>query len=321
MLSLNKKIAISAASAALALAYPAEATVQTNTNACYPDSGYILSMQKTHTEKVMGVYYIKEMKALSLSKKDKVDRDQGHTIDADSMQLNAYLRGTEENKNKVVYWLQDTVTYVYSKKGLEQYLSSEAYKFNATGSEDLVMSTAKGKGSIFSSGSCTASQSDNVSKGITYQYATNNRPISMPQYGYLQMNEHLKNGRIVINVEYWDGSYKKPYTYDTIMFGKKGEFTKADFVSNRILDTEFGFGGGGCGSTAYFMKMDAYLDMYILNHGSYLPLNDMDGSVSTAETSADLSCRYNRGRYEFYNNDRKKQMLKIAARIYDEKVK
>ena len=183
------------------------------------------------------------------------------------------------------------------------------------------MSTAKGKGSIFSSGSCTASQSDNASKGITYQYATNNRPISMPQYGYLQMNEHLKNGRIVINVEYWDGSYRKPYTYDTITFGKKGEFTKADFVSNKILDMDFGFGGGGCGYTAYFIKMNAYLDMYILNHGSYIPLNDMNGSVSTAETSADLSCRYNEGRYEFYNNDRKKQMLKIAARIYDEKVK
>ena len=40
MPSLRKKIAISAASAALALAYPAEAAVQANTNACYPDSGY-----------------------------------------------------------------------------------------------------------------------------------------------------------------------------------------------------------------------------------------------------------------------------------------
>ena len=321
MPSLKKKIAISAASAALALSYPAEASIQTNTNACYPDSGYVLSMQKMHTEKVMGVYYIKEMKALSLGKKDTVDRDQGHTIDADSMQLNAYLRGTEENNKKVVYWLQDTVTYVYSKKGLEQYLSSEAYKFNATGSEDLVMSTAKGKGSIFSGGSCTDSSSDTVSKGITYQYATNNMPIRMPQYGYLEMNEHLKEGRIVVSVEYWDGSYKKPYTYDTITFGKKGEFTKANFVSNRILDTEFGFGGGGCGSTAYFMKMNAYLGMYFLNHGSYIPLKDMNGNTSTAEESANLSCRYNEGLDQFYNNDRKKLMLKIAARIYDEKVK
>ena len=321
MPSLRKKIAISAASAALALAYPAEAAVQANTNACYPDSGYALSMQKMHTEKVMGVYYIKEMKALSLGKKDKVDRDQGHTIDADSMQLNAYLRGTERDNKKVVYWLQDTVTYVYSKKGPEQYLSSEAYKFNANDSEDLVMSTAKGKGSVFSSGSCTASSSDTASKGITYQYTTNNMPIKMPQYGYLQMNEHLKDGRIVVSVEYWNGSYSKPYTYDAITFGRKGEFAKADFVSNKILDTEFGFGGDGCGSTAYFMKMNAYLGMYSFNNDSYAPLKDMKGNVSTAEVSADLSCRYDDGLEEFYNSDKRKQMLKIVARIYDEKVK
>ena len=49
MSSLRKKIAISAASAALALSYPAEAAVQANTNACYPDSGYIVSMKELHT--------------------------------------------------------------------------------------------------------------------------------------------------------------------------------------------------------------------------------------------------------------------------------
>ena len=89
MSSLRKKIAISAASAALALSYPAEAAVQANPNACYPDSGYALSMQKMHTEKVMGVYYIKEMKALSLGKKDKADRDQGLSLNTHMSQYPA----------------------------------------------------------------------------------------------------------------------------------------------------------------------------------------------------------------------------------------
>ena len=70
---------------------------------CPVDSGYALSMQDLKTDKVMGVYYVKSMKALSINSKGALDKDQGHTIDADSMQLNTYLRGRTATGKKVVY--------------------------------------------------------------------------------------------------------------------------------------------------------------------------------------------------------------------------
>ena len=75
------------------------------------------------------------------------------------------------------------------------------------------MSSAKGKGSIFSAGSCTDSQSDVAAKGITYQYATNNRPESMPQYGFLEMSANVKYGRIHLEMDYWNSKYGKKYAF------------------------------------------------------------------------------------------------------------
>ena len=299
----------------------AGAAVHPQEKACYPNSGYLVSMQYAHTDRVIGTYYIKKMQALSLDSKGNVDTDQGHTLGAASMQLNTYLRGTEKNEKKKVYWIQDTVTFVYSKNGMEQYLSSEVYKFNSSGSEELVMSEASGKGSIFSSGSCTDSVEGPANRGKTYLYATRNMPSRTPQYGYLEMAEHLKSGRISIKISYWNDSLKRVDTYDTIVLGKKGEFTKAHFVSNSVLDTEMGFGGDGCGATAYFMKMKAYMGMYFYGKGAS-SIRYEDGQPSSAEMSANLECKYSGGMEEFYSDpavDRK--MLKMAARLYDEKVR
>ena len=322
MRSLKKELAITTAVAASIFSgYAAGAAVQNKSNDCHPDSGYALSMQDAKAEKVLGVYYIKRLQAISLDSNNHIDTDQGHTIDAASMQLNTYLRGTLRDGKKEVYWVQDTVTFVYSKNGMKQYLSSEAYKFNATGSDELVMSAAKGKGSIFSDGSCTNSAESPAEKGMTYIYATRNMPIHMPQYGFLEMDEQLKNGRIDITIKYLGENYKKVDTYDTIVLGRSGEFTKAHFVSNKVLDTELGFGGDGCGSTAYFMKMKAYLGMYFYNKKSYIPVRYMHGNPSTEEESANLECRYTGGMEEFYRNKTlKNKELITAARVYDKVV-
>lgn len=294
------------------------ANVQSQGQECHPDSGYIVSMQDKKTDRVMGVYYIKDMEALSLSKKGNVSTDQGHTIDSDSMQLNTYLRGTLRDGKKRFYWFQDTVTFVYSKTGLEQYLSSQAYELNPSDTKELIISGIKGKGSIFSTDSCSSPTS---SKGKTYAYTMDNVPASIPQYGYLSMSEHLMDGKIYVEVKYWNGSMKKVDTYDTIMIRNKDKFAKAHFVSNDILDTEMGFGGYGCSSTAYFIRMKAYAGMYFYGKDGYTDIRYMKGNSSTAEGSANLECRYESGMEEFYK-DRSldREMLKKVARIYDRKV-
>ncbi len=323
MPSLKKQFTVAAvATASVSAGYAAAgATMQSPENSCNPNSGYIVSMQDKRTDRVMAVYYIKKLQALSMDSKGHVDTDKGNTIDAASMQLNIYLRGTTKKEEKSVYWVQDTVTFVYSKKGPEQYLSSDVYKFNPAGSEELAMSNAKGKGSIFSSGSCSSSSYSPVSEGMTYLYETKNLSVSIPQYGYLEMSEHLVNGRIIVDVRYWNGSLKKVDTYDTIVLGKQGEFTKAHFVSNSVLDAEMGFGGDGCGSTAYFMKMKAYVGMYFFGREAYTNIRYMHGDPSTAEASANLECRRTGGMEEFYRNRAVDQeMLKRVARAYDKKV-
>ncbi len=324
MESTKVRSTVVAVAASLGAVYSPATSGQIPATSCPADSGYLLSMQHDSTDRVMGLFYIKKMEALSINGKGKVDRDQGNTIDAASLQLNTYLRGTTVEGKKEIYWIQDTVTFVYSKKGSKEYLSSEAYKFNSTDSEELVMSSAKGKGSIFSSGSCTESPSDaDVKKGKTYIYATNNLPAAIPQYGFMSMNEHLDKGRIEINVKYWDGNYRKIDTYDRISLGREGEFYKAHFVSNNILDTEFGFGGDGCGSTAYFIKMNAYLGMYFYGKGGYTNLRYMDGNTSTAEESANLECRYRyKDSMEEFLRDRSedRKMLGLAEKLYDKDV-
>ena len=97
--------------------------------------------------------------------------------------------------------------------------------------------------------------------------------------------------------------------------------TEHHFVSNKVLDTELGFGGDGCGSTAYFMKMKAYLGMYFYNKKSYIPVRYMHGNPSTEEESANLECRYTGGMEEFYRNKTlKNKELITAARVYDKVV-
>ena len=269
-------------------------------NTCDSNSGYIISTQEMRSNSVAGTYDIEKMHALSLNDKNIIMQgliDRGEVGEA-STQLNAYLKGVARDGKARYYWIQDTLHFIYSNSRQQQYLSSEVFKEARDARGTLPFSDVKGNGRTYAA-------SDNYSGSVTYIYDTRTTGASIPQAGYLEMDEAIKSGRIVVNIRYQNKSLEKAEIYDTVRIGRAGEFRDAYFFSNRMFDIEMGFGGDTDGASGYFSNTNLYVGMYYMKDGSYVRMKyGSTGRLSTSEEAIDLSCRYYaRGGVRFYTYD------------------
>ncbi len=289
---LQKGIAASAAAVTVLIAGGSTKYPDTLTG-CDPNSGYAISTQVVKTDSVEGTYNIRSINALSFNKDANVVTLRA--TGASSMQLNAYLKGTMRNHKSNVYWIQNTLHFVYSDQKLEQYLSSEVFRFDSKRQNLLPLADITGKGGMYS-------ESGNATGRMTYIYRTPLVFTSVPQTGYLEMEETLKHGRIIINIEHQNSITGKNEAYDTIIIGKKGEFASTYFFSNKVFDAEMGFGGNSGGAAGYFTNTDVSINLYYGKAGSYAKMEYvLKHQPSTAETALDLSCRYSaEGYVRFY---------------------
>jgi hypothetical protein len=321
MAVLRKGLVASATAAAALISGGLPVKNHESISVCNPDYGYVISTQKERTDSIVGTYDIRSIHAQSFTESGKIIVGADSLKEA-SLQLNAYLIGEKSSGKKAVYWVQNVMHFVYHDGEPEQSLSSELFKYDNEKHGPLQISHIKGNGAIYTDYSCSA-QPKKAKEGITYIYSTEKMPTYLPQNGYLEMSANVKDGRIHVEMDYWNSKYGKKYAFDTMAIGEKSEFKKAYFFSNSTFDAEIGFGGDSCGSVSYFSDTDAYLGLYYGKAGKYVTMRYANKSQpATAERSIDLSCRYFAAGYmQFYAyEEEKSKALKAMMRPSSEKL-
>ncbi len=310
-----------AASAAIAAAVFSGSLRSADVQECNSDSGYAVTTQEMKTDRVIGIYGMNDINAVSLPIKGDFSNDVTKYFGAASLQMNVYVEGVKKDDSTQIYWVQDVITFVYSKGSVLQNLQSEVFKSNGSNTAELAMQYVSGKGAL------SDQPVRHRDRGYTYIYATGNVPAHMPQSGQLEIKEKLDNGQIVIDTMYVSGygkiAEKGPETFDRIRLGEQNEFRDAYIFSNKTFDAEIGIGGGSESTTAYFADMNAYVNMYLHLSGRYVPAA-FGGSqdASSGESAADLSCRYSNGMVEFYvDKGKNKDILKEVKRLAAEDLK